>query len=156
MCLLALPASYQGQVRKEVKVSQASLAVQIELDKDAEGKVVVVNRGNAEITLWRMGNSWGDDTLSFEVSRDSGKESITYAPQTYTRNVPGTVVVPAAGRYEIPFNLKDGKWGPAAAIDKLSGADARLTAIYTIRQSPEALSHRVWIGELRSQPVQLK
>jgi hypothetical protein len=156
LCLLLLSALSREQVRKEVKVTPTSLSIQIELDKDAAGKVVLINRSSADVRIWRMGNSWGDESLAFEVSGDNRTEKITFRPQVYTRNVPATVVVPHDGRFEILFNLRDGKWEPATAIDRLSGSDARLTAIYSVRKSPEAASQEVWTGELRSQPVRLK
>jgi len=132
--------------------------VQIELEMNAtgKGKVVVVNRGSAKVRLWRPGNRWGDETLSFNLAWDNHTERVTRKPQIYTRNVPASVVVASNGKQDIPFDLGDGSWEPAAAVERLSATGTKITAIYSVRKSPEALSHHVWTGELRSPPARLE
>jgi hypothetical protein len=154
--LLSCWAMSQEQVRKEAKVSPNPLSIRIELQRERAGKVVFTNSGSAAVRIWRMDNSWGDESLSFEASLDGRVEPITLKRQVYTRNVPATVVVSPGGKHDFPFNLDDGKWEPAAVINRLHGSDVQLTAVFRIPESPESVTQGVWTGELRSQPKGLK
>jgi hypothetical protein len=75
--------------------------------------------------------------------------------QEYTRNVPSAGTLAPRGNYEIPFDFGDGNWEPQAVIVRMSRPNTRLAAIYHVVESPEALFHNIWIGRLRSGPVQL-
>ena len=156
MFLFAVPLLGRAPVRQEAMVSGEPLTIQVELESANAGKIVLANRGSADLRLWNMGNSWGDETLSFEVTWDGRSERVTRKPQDYTRNVPSSAVVAPNRKHQIPFDLRDGTWEPAEVIDRLTSPGAQITAVYSVRKSPEALSHDVWTGELRSQPVRLK
>jgi hypothetical protein len=121
-----------------------------------KGKVVVVNRGDVEARVWRIGNSWGDGALHFAVTRNGRAERVTRKPQDYTRNVPSTVALAHGGEYEIPFDLTDGSWEPDTLVERLPLGGVSLEAIYTVSKSAEAETQHVWVGELRSQAVRLK
>lgn len=138
-------------------MSNRSLAIRIDLRSTApvSGRVVLINRGNKNVYLWKLGNSWGDETLSFEVTRDGQIQRVVRKQQEYTRNVPSSVLIAPSGSYEIPFDFGDGSWEPKAVIDRLGAPDTRLTAIYHVGKSPEAVFHNIWMGRLRSRPLRL-
>jgi hypothetical protein len=119
------------------------------------GKVVLVNTTRADIRVWRMGNQWGDASLSFEVLQGDQTWHIVRQPQVYTRNVPSSVVVPAGSTHEWLFNLRDGQWDAGAPLDQWIIPGAQLIAIFDVPLSTEAVEQGVWTGQLRSQPVQL-
>jgi hypothetical protein len=133
-----------------------AIHVQLHADARAAGKLVITNRGSADVRFWQMGNSWGDGTLSFEVKWDGRTERVTRKPQDYTRNVPSSISVAPGGKWEVPFDLADGTWEPPSAIDRLETPGAQLVALYEIRDSPEARTHHVWLGRLRSESVALQ
>jgi hypothetical protein len=119
------------------------------------GTVVLVNSGPEAVRVWRMGNSWGDETLSFEVTRGEHVVHVVRAPQEYTRNVPSSVAVPPGGRHELPFDLGDGSWESDEPLDRLAGPGAQLVAVYEVRETPESRAHGVWTGRVESEPVAL-
>ena len=119
----------------------------------AAGSAVLTNRGSSEIRVWRTGNSWGDEALSFEGTRGRSVHRIMRDPQVYTRNVPLFVSLKPGERYEIPFDLRDGSWPPEAAIRRLQAPGVQLAAVYEVPRSPEATAHAVWSGQVRSESV---
>jgi hypothetical protein len=106
-----------------------------------------------EVRIWRTGNLWGDTVLSFELLPDERSYSVVRKPQVYTRNVPSSLKVPGGSRHELPFDLGDGEWEAGSPLDQLILPGAQLVAIYDVPQTPEALEHGVWTGQLRSEPV---
>lgn len=119
------------------------------------GTVVLVNMRNAAIRIWRLGNEWGDEMISFELHCGSTIVRVGRSPQIYTRNVPGSIEVPPGGRHPIRFDLGDGSWQLAAPVRELFATGTRLSAIYAVSPSHEADEAGVWIGHARSQLVPL-
>jgi len=137
-------------------VEARSIAVRIErrVGTPAAGTVVLENKGSADLVVWRAGNAWGDEVLSFDAAWDvEGSERIVRKPQVYTVNVPASVAVPPGGQHEIPFALTDGSWEPDPAVARLAGAGADLTAVYDVPASHESAAYGVWTGRVRSDPV---
>lgn len=120
------------------------------------GEVVLENGTNGSIRIWRFGNGWGDETLTFQLSHGAAREvHVTRRPQVYTRNVPSSVEVPAGGKQPLPFDLGDRTWDLRDAADLLRRSGVTLAAIYRVPPSPEAGTHGVWVGELRSPALPL-
>jgi len=97
-----------------------------------------------------MGNTWGDDALTFEVTAAGKSAVIRKKPQRYTRNVPATVVIPPEGEHEIPFDLGDGTWNLGDARALCEELDAQLRAIYDSGDTSEVKQQGVWKGVLRT------
>ena len=76
-------------------------------------------RRRAAVRLWRPGNTWGDDALTFEATTRLVRQA------DYTRNVPSSVEVPPGGTHELPFDLEDGTWSAAVALGHASGRGLR-------------------------------
>ncbi len=119
------------------------------------GRVVLLNRGDKPIRVWRTGNLWGDTALWFELSRPPIVARVVRKPQRYTRNVPSSVPVPAGGSHTWHFDFGDGSWESEIPFEQMTGTGAEIAAIYEVSESPEALANGVWIGSLRSEPVKL-
>ena len=132
-----------------------SLAAHIELHAHAPpaGKVVFENVGATGIGVWRKGNSWGDEALSFELKSADGIERIARKPQIYTVNRPAAQMLPAGSRYAVPFDLGDGSWQVDTSVRRTDGAE--LVALYDVPESADALAQHAWVGHLRSAPVRL-
>jgi len=135
----------------------ASLSFRIELRRNVPpaGAAVLFNHTAGEVRVWRMGNSWGDETLSFVLVLADRTHPIVPKQHSYTRNIPVSLPVAPGGRHEIPFDLGDGGWEPSSAIELAKTPGARLAAVYRVPDSPEAESQGVWRGELRSETVVL-
>jgi hypothetical protein len=114
--------------------------------------VALINTGEEPLRVFRFGNSWGDDALSFEVSDGERTLQITRVPQVYTRNVPSTEEIVPAERHVLPYDLADGGWTGAT---ELIAAGSVLTAIYAVEESPEASEQGAWTGRCASAAVTL-
>jgi hypothetical protein len=119
------------------------------------GAVALINMGGAVIRTWTLGNEWGDEMISFEVTCDSTVIQVMRSPQVYTRNVPGSIEVPAGGRHQIPFDLGDGSWQLAAPARELFARGRRIVAVYEVPPSHEASTAGVLTGHLRSRAISL-
>lgn len=133
-----------------------SLQLEIRKSGPSSGTVILANRGSSTLRVWRSGNSWGDDTLFFEIVSNGRASEIRRTPQTYTRNLPASVALEPGGAQEFPFDMGDGEWEPEAAVQRATAPEARITAIYRVAASPEATAQGVWVGEVRSGPVSLR
>lgn len=118
------------------------------------GNVVVVNQGKSEIRVWRPGNEWGDEVLSFELVEDNAKWLFVRKPQVYTRNAPSSQNLQPGEAQQLPFDLSDGSWETEKQLQDIS-PDAKLVAIYNVPVTPEATQHNVWTGRVESNPVTL-
>ena len=116
------------------------------------GWVVLTNRGAADVRIWQIGNTWGDEALSFEVSADGSTVRVERQPQVYTRNVPASVLLTPGDRFAIPFDLSDGTW----KLDEFGYPlphQCDVAAVYDVPRSPEAIEHQVWVGRITSERV---
>src|SRR5947209_2621499 len=103
-------------------MNSEQLAIQLELQTSKPspaGSVVLINRGSAEIRVWRTGNTWGDEVLSFEVLHDTQIWHFVRQLGDYTRNVPASLTVPAGDSHRLSFDLGDGTWESDAPVDQV-------------------------------------
>lgn len=136
----------------------ASLSLHLELGRGLPrpaGTVVLSNTGGADVKAWNTGNSWGDTVLSFEVLHEGSTRHLVRRPQEYTRNVPSSFVLRAGEKHEWPFELIDDDWEGDAPVSQLLARGAELVALYHVPPTPEADTHGVWTGTLRSNPFLL-
>ena len=151
---------FQQPAQAETGTATAqSLEIRLELRSSAPpaGAVVLHNAGASELCVWRMANSWGDETLSFELNADGKTQSIKLKPQYYTLNGPIYVPLAPGQDYRIEFNLGNlRRWEPDLWHDHPPAAGSELTAVYHSERSPESDKYSVWTGSLRSAPVKLK
>jgi len=133
-------------------------SIEIELLRNVPpaGTVAFVNMRNEAVRIWRLGNEWGDEMISFELLHDSTIIRVVRSPQVYTRNVPGSIEVPAGGEHRVDFDLGDGSWQLAAPAHELYAMGTSIVAIYEVLPSHEADEAGVWTGYLRSQAVPLE
>ena len=79
--------------------------------------VVLTNISDRPQPVWETWNSWGYQTVFFEVVLPNGKHlSITKKAQDFTKNFPSVFVIPPGGQQVYPVRL-DAEWdqGPVFA-----------------------------------------
>jgi hypothetical protein len=134
-------------------VTREALTVHIEPGSTpAAGWVVLTNRGTADLRVWRNGNTWGDEALSFDVSHGGSTRRVEREPQVYTRNVPASVVLTPGDGFQISFDLLDGTWR-LDAIGRPLPPQVEIAAVYEVPPSSEAVAHQVWTGLVSSEQV---
>lgn len=139
------------------QVLMASLTLRIA--HPPAGSVIVLNHSSTDACIWNIGNTWGDDALSFEVTAAGQNTIVSIARkrlQRYTRNVPSSVVIAPGTQHEIPFDLGDGTWDLDVAQKLLLHPDSQIRAIYDSGDSPEVHSQGVWRGQLRTSFLRLQ
>ena len=153
-----LPLLQQPAQAETGTATVQSLEIRVELRSSAPpaGAVVLHNAGALELRVWRMANSWGDQTLSLELKADGSPQSVTLKPQYYTLNGPIYVPLAPGQDYRIEFNLGDRRrWEPDLWHDSAPAAGSELIAVYRSERSPESDKNGVWTGFIRSVPVKL-
>ncbi len=121
--------------------------------RPGSGSVVLVNHSGGPVRVWRTGNEWGDEALSFELSLERASGRVVRRQQIYTRNVPSTIAVAAGGRHEWAFDFGDGSWEPDVPFEEMLRPGAELSALYEAKECSESIANGVWSGRLRSESV---
>ena len=99
---------------------------------------------------WETWNSWGYQTISFELTASSGsKIVISKRQQDFTVNGPSTFVIPP-GEHQIYAVKLDKSWEARPIVPKANKTSVALKAIYEVPSTPEAGQHKVWVGHLES------
>jgi hypothetical protein len=137
-----------------------SLDVRIELreNKGFAGNVILRNISKKEIRVWRMGNSWGDPTLSFVLIAEGRAYHIKMTPQNYTVNFPDYQPLAPGQEYKIAFDLTNAEqweqtWKPA--LPRAAGR-VQLAAFHEAIRLPETDAYQVWTGSIGSRLVDVR
>lgn len=118
--------------------------------------VVFTNISKKNQAIFQPWNSWGYQNVSFEITAPNQKPlTVSMKPQIFTRNVPGTFLVPPGEQYVLPVTLnKQWEVTPAAQpfadgkrswIEKVS-----IKARYQVKESKESKKRNVWAGQTES------
>lgn len=112
--------------------------------------VVLTNISNEIQNTWEYWNSWGFQTLSFQVTLPNGQKSwATRVPQDFTRNFPSTFAI-RPGEHEV-FVIQFGKkWREDPPVPAVVQIPITIKAIYDVPSSPATVQHNVWTGRVES------
>jgi hypothetical protein len=120
--------------------------------------VLITNVSEKTQRIWQDWNSWGYNTLTFELTDDKGQKVTATRPPTasWTMNSP-TWWVLAPGEthvFEVYFADPE-QWTnfpmPPAGEPQLY----TVRAVYKTSESQESKQHAVWIGDIVSDPVRV-
>lgn len=120
--------------------------------------VVLTNVSKQHQAVFEVGNSWGYQAISFELTLDANEEKkykVTVKPQTFTKNVPAIYVIPPQGHQVFVITLDD-KWTGMPEFKKPGHTPATIKAIYELKKTNESWEKGVWAGRVESEPVELK
>ena len=131
------------------------MTLRLNIEKDVLW-VTVVNTGQERLRLWARTCSWGWSIFSLllaPVSLATQWREYRVKPIRWTRNVPGTVEIPARGRFAYPLTNRDTRWEGLNASDALLKSALQVRVRLLIGATPEALSLNVFIGEVLSDGI---
>jgi hypothetical protein len=112
--------------------------------------VVLTNVSNKSQMAWETWNSWGYQTISFELTASNGsKIVISKRQQDFTRNGPSTFLIPPS-EHQIYAVKLDKSWEARPIVSKANETFIALKAIYEVPSTPEAGQYKVWVGHLES------
>jgi hypothetical protein len=116
----------------------------------ASFEVVLTNVSKSPQPVWETWNSWGYQTIAFEITTADGKKHIvSIRPQVFTVNFPSTFRI-LPGEHQVFTITLDEKWECHPELPALGQAPIKLTAIYEVKPSDEAPKHQVWTGRVES------
>ena len=124
--------------------------ISMSYDKPQDFYVVLTNvSGEAQI-IWESWNSWGYQTISFEITTANGKKFVlSRGPQAFTRNFPATFVI-QPGEHQVYAVHLDKWWVSSPSFPKADEMSITLKAVYQVSATREASEHKVWIGRVES------
>jgi len=112
--------------------------------------VVLTNVSKEAQLVWEYWNSWGYQTLSFEITLSHRPKIIVLKrSEVFTRNFPSTFLIPPGEHQVYPIRL-DKSWTPVRSFPNLTEMMATVKAVYDVPATDESLQYRVWAGRVES------
>jgi hypothetical protein len=113
--------------------------------------VVVTNKSNEPLRLWREWCSWGYYTLSFAVVDAAGKKVIvTKGSRAWTRNFPDTTTLGPGDHMVFEVTFDKDTWPNAPMPVEAKSHTIKMKAIFSIPADDDTKKHEVWTGEVSS------
>jgi hypothetical protein len=118
--------------------------------------VVLTNVSAKPQAAWEYWNSWGYQTVTFELTTEDGRKFlVSKRPQSFTRNFPSEFLI-EPGEHQVYAVRLDDKWETHPALAKTAETPITLKAIYEVPSTPEAAQYNVWVGRLESRDYKFK
>lgn len=119
-------------------------------DRPQDFYVVLTNVSGEPQVVWELWNSWGYQTISFELTTANGKKFVlSRGPQVFTKNNPTTFAV-QPGEHQVYAVHLDKWWVSNPAFPKADEMPITLKAVYQVSPTREASEHKVWTGRVES------
>jgi hypothetical protein len=118
--------------------------------------VVLTNTSSEQQAVWQYGNSWGYQTISFELTTVAGKKFlVSRREEGFTVNFPSIFLI-EPGEHQVYAIRLDERWQTQPSLPKTNEESISLKAIYEVPPTPEAARYKVWTGRLESHTYDLK
>ena len=131
-------------------------SIEMAHDKPREFYVVLTNSSSEPQAVWEDWNSWGYQTVSFELTNVDGKKfHVSRRPGIFTVNFPSTFLI-SPGEHQVYAIRLDQWWETQPPLPKTDETDITLKAIYEVPPTPEAAQYKVWTGRLESRTYNFK
>jgi hypothetical protein len=131
-------------------------SIEMAHNKPRDFYVVLTNVSSEPQAVWEYWNSWGYQTVSFELTTVDGKKFIVSRRQgNFTRNFPSTFLI-EPGEHQVYAIRLDERWETHPLLPKTDEAPITLRAIYEVAPTPEAPQHKVWTSRVESRTYSLK
>lgn len=112
--------------------------------------VVLTNVSKNAQPVWEYWNSWGYQTISFELTiAESRKIVFSKRAQGFDKNFPSTFLV-QPGEHQVYAIRFDKEWETRPALPKADEMTITLKAIYKVPPTSEAKQYKVWTGSVES------
>ena len=125
-------------------------------EKASDFYVVLTNTSSEQQAAWEYWNSWGYQTISFELTTADGKKFlVSRREEDFTMNFPSTFLI-EPGEHQVYAIRFDKRWDTQPSLPKTDEESISLKAIYEVRPTPEAARYKVWTGRLESHTYRLE
>lgn len=118
--------------------------------------VLLTNNSEKPIRIWREWCSWGYFSLSFKIELADGKVLYPKKQRTaWDKNFPDSMEIPPHGHavFEVNFtndSSKLGYWSDSPLNLTTTPITFKMTALFSIQESPHTKEHKVWTGSIQS------
>jgi hypothetical protein len=135
---------------------QFGSSIEMAHDKPRAFYVVLTNVSSEPQAVWEYWNSWGYQTISFELTTVDGKKFLVSSRQEgFTRNFPSTFLI-EPGEHQVYAVHLDQRWETHPALPKTDEMLITLNAVYEVSATPEAAQYKVWTGRVESRTYNFK
>jgi len=118
---------------------------------DALFDVVIRNTSNRPLDFFTDGNSWGDYTLSFNITASDGsKWMASKTPHGYSRNFPGFVRLMPGEVWVRGVAYKEPLWTGFARAHEKQGQAVRIQAVLSQSDQMKKADPDIWSGQVLS------
>lgn len=123
--------------------------------------VLLTNKGEKPIRIWKEWCSWGYFSLSFKIELADGK--ILYPKKQRTawdKNFPAWMEIPPHGHtvFEVNFANDSSQleyWADSPLSLPVTPITCKMTALFEITKSSEAKEYNVWTGSIESKSEEI-
>jgi hypothetical protein len=125
-------------------------SIEMANNKPRDFYVVLTNVSSEPQAVWEYWNSWGYQTISFELTTVEGKKVLVSRRQEgFTRNFPSTFLI-EPGEHQVYAVRLDERWTTHPSLPKTAETAITLKAIYEVAPTPESAQYKVWTGRVES------
>jgi hypothetical protein len=114
--------------------------------------VILTNLSKEPQAAFEDWNSWGYQTVSFEVvTADGHKFTVSHRPELFTKNFPSIFLIPQGEHMVFQISLDD-EWEatPPLPMADQTPLEITLKAIYELQPTAESAKEKVWTGRVES------
>ena len=116
--------------------------------------VLLINNSDRPVRIWADSNSWGHESLSFEITDATGRHWRAVKRKTvFTRNIPTYVTIAPGQTLAKRIFFGDTKVWEGFPLEKGQSFSVRMRAVFQVAPSPEATQSAVWTGRLESSAI---
>jgi hypothetical protein len=117
--------------------------------------VVLTNVSHQDQLVWETWNSWGYQTISFELSTTDGRKVlVSMRNQGFTVNFPGAFLIRAGEHQVFPIRLGT-EWETHPSLAMKNEMPIKLKVVYEVRPTEESAQYNVWTGRIESRAYDL-
>jgi len=124
--------------------------------KDAHFYVVITNTSTAPVYLWHEGNSNGYETLSFEVTDESGKKSVVRRKSmAWSKNIPFAQRLAPNQTCAREIHYNGATWDKLPFPASIGKKKVTLSAVFEQTPLKNASRFGLWAGKVASEPYEV-
>jgi len=119
--------------------------------------VIITNRTDRDLKVWREWNSWGHDSLTFTVWPKEGPAfTLVKPPAAWLWNGPDSTIVPAGKSFVLQATIEQSETKHFEGFPEgYRGGGATIQAHFTIKEDEESKKRGVWTGRVSSAPMEV-
>jgi hypothetical protein len=115
--------------------------------------VVLTNRSNSDLSVWREWCSWGHDSLSFVITEPDGRSfELKKVQGAWSKNYPDSFVVKKNGHFVYFVQFGRGWQG---FPQNWKNQKIKMQAIFKINPDDESKRLLVWTGKVESKIIEI-